>query len=77
MLLCLIHNFFWIITSVADILPDNPGGIETLLVNGVSTFFNDGKPAVINCLRKLRNPPSWLVAFIVVPFIKIPLFSKD
>ena len=46
-----------------------------LLANGVSTFFINGKPAAINGLRKLRNP--WLVVFLVVPFNKIPLFSKD
>ena len=49
----------------------------TLLTNGVSTLFANGKPAVINGQRKLKNPPSWLVIFVVVPFNKIPLFSKD
>ena len=39
---------------------------------GVSTFFINGKAVVINGLRKLRDPPSWLVIFLVVP-----LFSKD
>ena len=24
----------------------------------------------------MRNPPSWLVIFLVIPFNKIPLFSK-
>ena len=37
----------------------------------------NGKPAVINGLRKFKNPPSWLVIFLVVSFNKIPLFSKD
>ena len=41
----------------------------------MSAFFINGKPAVINDLRKLRNPPSRLVIFVVVPFNKIPLFS--
>ena len=44
---------------------------------GVSTFFINGKAVVINGLRKLRDPPSWLVIFLVVPFSKIALFSKD
>ena len=44
---------------------------------GVSTFFINGKAVVINGLRKLRDPPSWLVIFLVVPFSKIPLFPKD
>ena len=41
----------------------------------MSAFFINGKPAVINDLRKLRNPLSRLVIFVVVPFNKIPLFS--
>ena len=49
---------------------------KTFSVNTVSIFFINGKPAVINGLRKLRNPPSWLLIFSVVPFNKIPLFSK-
>ena len=40
-------------------------------------FFINGKPSVINDLRKFRNPPPWLVIFAIVPFYKIPLFSKD
>ena len=40
-------------------------------------FFINGKPAVINGLRTLRNPPSWLVTFLLVPLNKIYLFSKD
>ena len=44
---------------------------------GVSTIFINGKPAIINGLRKFKNPPSWQVIFVVVSFIKIPLFSKD
>ena len=46
---------------------------KTFLTNGVIT----GKPAVINGLRKLKNLPSWLVIFLVVPFYETPLFSKD
>ena len=44
---------------------------------GVSAIFINGKPAIINGLRKFKNPPSWQVIFVVVSFIKIPLFSKD
>ena len=68
---------FWIAASNADIPADNPIGIKTRLANGVSAFFIYGKPAVINGLRKLRNTTSSLVIFAVVPFNKIPLFSKD
>ena len=50
---------------------------KTFLANGVSTLFINGKPAVINGLRKFKNPPSWLVIFLVVPCNKITLFSKD
>ena len=49
---------------------------NALSANGVSTLFINGKPAVINDLRKLRNPPSWIVIFLVVPFNKTPLFSE-
>ena len=48
--------------SVTDIAAGNPNGNKTLLANG---------------LRKLRNPPSWLVIFLAVPFSKILLFSKN
>ena len=44
--------------SVADAAAVNPNGIKTLLVNGVSILFDNGKPAVINGLRKVRNPRS-------------------
>ena len=43
----------------------------------MNTFAINGKPAVINGLRQLRNLSSWLVGFLVVPFNKIPPFSKD
>ena len=43
----------------------------------MSKPFIYGKPAVINGIIKLRNPPSWLVNFVLVPFNKISLFSKD
>ena len=42
----------------------------------MSTFFFNGKPTFTNGVRKLpRNP--WLSIFSVVPFNKIPLFSRD
>ena len=37
---------------------DNSNGIKTLLDNGLSTFFINSKPAVINGFKKLRNPLS-------------------
>ena len=40
------------------------------------TLFINGKTAVINGWRKLRNLPSWQVIFVVVPFKKF-LFSED
>ena len=68
--------FFSITASVAESAVVNPEGTQTLLANGMNTFFNNGKPTGINGLRKLRNLPSWLVNFLVVPFKKVPLFSK-
>ena len=73
-------SFFWIavgVTAAAAAAAVNTNGIKTLLANGVSTFFVNGKPAVINDLRKFRNPPSWLVIFLAVPFNEVSLFSKD
>ena len=55
--------FFWIGASVAGAAAVNPDGIKTLLANSVSTCFINGKPADINGLRKLRNPPFWLLVF--------------
>ena len=52
-----IQNFLRIGASVAAAAV-NPNEIKTLLANGVSTFFINGKLAVINCLQKLRNLPS-------------------
>ena len=69
--------FFSITASVAESAVVNPEGTQTLLANGMNTFFNNGKPTGINGLRKLRNLPSWLVIFLVVPFKKVPLFSKN
>ena len=72
-----LYTFFWIASSVDEAAPGNPNGAKTILANIVSIFFTDGKQTGINALRKLRNLPSWLVIFLVVPFKKIPLFSKD
>ena len=68
--------FFSITAAVAESAVVNPEGTQTLLANGMNTFFNNSKPTGINGLRKLRNLPSWLVIFLVVPFKKVPLFSK-
>ena len=65
------------IYTTADAAAVNPNGIKTLLAYGVSTFFINGKPVVINSVRNLKNPPSWPVIFLLVPFIRIPLLSKD
>ena len=46
--------------SIAEFVPDaaavHPNSIKIVLVNGVSTFFINGKPALIN---GLRNPTLW------------------
>ena len=42
----------------------------------MSALFINSKLDVLNGLGKLRNSPYLLVIFVVVPFIKIPLFSK-
>ena len=68
--------FFWIARSVFDVAL-NPTGITNILANGMSTFFINSKPADINGLTKLRNPPSWLIIFEVVAFNKIPQFLKE
>ena len=69
--------FFWVAASVSNAAAVIPNGNKTLLANGVSVSFINGKPAAIKSLRKSRNPPSWLVIFLVVLSNKIPLFSKD
>ena len=68
---------FWKAASLADIPAHNPNGIKTLLANGVSKLFINGKPADINSLRKLEHPPSWVVIFIVVLSIKFLFFLKS
>ena len=42
----------------------------------MSALFINSKLDVLNGLGKLRNSPYLLVIFVVVTFIKIPLFSK-
>ena len=64
-------------TCIADAAAVNLNEIKTFLANVVSTFFINGKPSVINGLRKLRNPSSWPVVFLIVPVNKIPLISKE
>ena len=49
---------FLIAASVAEAAAVKPNGIKTLYANGVRALFINGKPADINGLRKLRNPPS-------------------
>ena len=63
--------------SITEAAAVNPKGTEILSANGVRTFFINGKRTNINVFRNLRNPPSWLIIFLVVLFKKIPLFSKD
>ena len=72
-----IKTFFWIAASVADVAAVNPNGIKMLLDNGVKTLFVNGKPTDIDGLRKLKNLHFWLLIFLVVPFNKIFLFSKN
>ena len=55
----------------------NANGYKPLLVWGVSKLFINVKPNVINDLTKFKNPPSWPVIFLEVPFNRIPLFSKN
>ena len=49
-------SFFSIAESVPDAAAVHPNSIKTVLANGVSTFFINGKPALINALR---NPTLW------------------
>ena len=63
--------------DVADVAADNPNVNKTVLTRGVSILFINGRPAVINGLRKMRNPPSGLVMSLLVFLNKILLFSKD
>ena len=69
--------FFGITASVGDVASVNPNSTKMLLANGVSTFFINDKPTEINGVKNFRNPPSWLVIFLVLPFYNIPPFPKD
>ena len=51
-------KFFFRIAASVDAAAVNPKGIRTPIAKGMSIFFINGKPAVINGLRKLINPPS-------------------
>ena len=51
MLLSQIQKF-----SFADAAAFNPNSNKTLLAKGVSTFFINGRSAVNNEKRKLKNP---------------------
>ena len=53
----LIHEFssFLLAASVAGIAADNPDGKKTILARDVSALFINGKPAVINGLRKFKG----------------------
>ena len=68
---------FWITASCDNATAVNPNGTKTHLPNDVSTFYIYGNPAFNTGLWNLRNLISWLIIFLVVPFNKIPLFSKD
>ena len=43
--------FFWILLA-ADVAAVNPSGIKTLLANGLSLFFINGKP-VFNMVQEV------------------------
>ena len=56
--------FFWIAVSLADIAGDNQNGSKRFLPRGVSKFFINGKPVVINGLGKLI----WKSPFLATSF---------
>ena len=66
-----------IAAAVGDVAVVNPNDMKTLLASGVSKSFINGKRTFIKGPSKLSNLPSWLIIFILVPFNKIPLFSKE
>ena len=69
--------FFWITAFVADAAAVNLNETKTRLANGMRIFFINGKRAIINGLKTLRNPLSWMEIFLAVSFNKIYLFSKN
>lgn len=67
----------WIAVSTVDAVAVHSNGTKILLVNGVSTFFDNGKPTLIKAQRRLlSNSPFWL-KFLAVTLNKISLFSYD
>ena len=70
-----IYLFILIAAYFADAAAVNPNGTKMLLESCVITFFINGKPIDINCLRKLRNP-SWLPNFLALPVNRTPLFFE-
>ena len=56
-------NFFSIAASAVYIATGNPNAIKALLTKIVSTHFMNGKPTVINDLRKIKRPPFQQVIF--------------
>ena len=77
MLSCLIQKILLKAASVADAAAVNPNGTKIFLATCVSAFSIKCKIAFVNGARELSNPFSWLIFFLVVPFNKISLFSKD
>ena len=69
-------KLFSIASSVAETAAIKAKGTKTVLANGVNTHFIDWSRHH-NDLKKLRNSPSWLAIFSVVPFNKITPFPKD
>ena len=47
--------FFWIATSVADVVAANPNGTKTLLANSLSKFAVKGKPVFSNSTGSRPN----------------------
>ena len=72
-----LKTFFWIAASVINAAAVNPKGTKTLLANDIGTLFINGNPVLTDGPRKLSNPPRSQLIFLLVPFNKIPPFSKD
>ena len=69
-------KIFWIAPTVADTASINPNDTKTLFTNRVTTSFMDGKVTLVNGAQNFSTPPSWLLIFRVVPFIKVTLLFK-
>ena len=64
--------FFWTAASVAECATAKRNGTKTLFTIDASTYFINGKPAVICDVRKLRNPPfSLIILLVVLYFIRM------